>query len=96
MENLTFDQIPQAVSLLLEKLTTIERLLQEKCNNAKPDTTQLLTIQQSSEFLTLSVPTIYSLVSKREIPFMKKSKRLYFTQSELTEWIKSSRNLKKK
>ena len=51
---------------------------------------KLLTIQETSEFLNLSVPTIYSKHSKREIPGVcKQGKRLYFSKQRLIEWIKS-------
>src|SRR5690606_25956499 len=52
---------------------------------------QLLTIQQAAEFLSLTVPTMYSKVSKREIPVMKRSKRLYFSRTELLEYLKDGR-----
>ena len=52
---------------------------------------QLLTIQQAAELLSLTVPTLYSKVSKGELPVMKRSKRLYFSRTELTEYIKEGR-----
>lgn len=52
---------------------------------------QFLTIQQAAEFLCLSVPTIYGKVSKRELPFMKQGKRLYFAKSELSEYLKAGK-----
>ena len=91
MNNLSFEQLPQAVNQLFEKLSNIERLLLETSNEVKPNADQLLTIQQAAELLTLSVPTIYGLVSRAEIPCMKKGKRLYFSKQELTRWIKSGR-----
>lgn len=54
---------------------------------------QFLTIQEAAEFLNLAIPTIYSKVSKRELPVMKRGKRLYFSLKELTEYL---RNGKKK
>lgn len=51
----------------------------------------LLTIQEAAEFLSLTVPTMYSKVSKGELPVMKRSKRLYFSQSELLEYLKDGR-----
>ena len=54
---------------------------------------QLLTIQQAAEFLRLSVPTLYSKCSKSELPYMKRSKRLYFSREQLTEYIKAGRKL---
>ena len=52
---------------------------------------QLLTVQEAAEFLSLAVPTIYSKVSKGELPVMKRSKRLYFSRTELMEYIKAGR-----
>lgn len=52
---------------------------------------RLLTITEASEFLNLTVPTIYSKVSKGELPVMKRSKRLYFSRSELLEYLKQGR-----
>jgi len=60
-------------------------------NSAVPEADQLLTIQQAAEILCLSVPTIYGLVSRSEIPCMKKGKRLYFSKEEITNWIKTGR-----
>lgn len=52
---------------------------------------QLLTVQEAAQFLNLKVPTIYSKVSKGELPVMKRSKRLYFSSSELMEYLKEGR-----
>ena len=52
---------------------------------------QLLSIQEAAEFLSLKVPTMYSKVSKGELPVMKRSKRLYFSRIELMKYIKDGR-----
>jgi len=52
---------------------------------------QLLTIQEAAQFLNLTVPTIYSKVSRNELPVMKRSKRLYFSSKELLEYLKQGR-----
>lgn len=90
METPTFDQLPQAVHQLYNKLENIERLLLEKSNEA-PCNIQPLTIKEAAKFVKLSVPTLYSFVSRREIPFSKLGKRLYFSQQELAEWVKTGR-----
>lgn len=78
------------------RLSSIENLLLDLKHN--PQTVeptdqpeQLLTIQEAAEFLSLTVPTIYSKVSKGELPVMKRSKRLYFSSTELMEYIKEGR-----
>ena len=89
--NLSFDQLPKAVFELYEKLNSIESLLLNKKDSVEAD--QLLTIKQASEFIKLSVPTLYGYVSRNEIPFSKRpnSKRLWFSKQELTEWLKQGR-----
>jgi len=52
---------------------------------------KLLTIKEAAEFLNLTVPTLYSKVHKRTIPFMKKGKRLYFSSVELMNYIKEGK-----
>jgi len=93
MNEITFENLPQAVSQLFNKLECIEQLL--KAGNANPtqESNDLLTIQQAGEFLHLSVPTLYLKVSKSEIPVSKLpgSRRLWFSKQELTEWIKTGR-----
>jgi len=89
--SLTFDQLPNAVQQLANKLENIEKLLKNKIHPPLQPPEKLLTIQEAAEFLTLSVPTIYSKVSKGELPVMKRSKRLYFSRTELLQYLKAGR-----
>ena len=77
------------------RLSNIENLILDLKHQPKQvstdQTEQLLTIQQASEFLNLSVPTLYGYVHRSAIPVMKKSKRLYFSKQELIEWVKAGR-----
>jgi len=52
---------------------------------------QLLSIQDAASYLNLSVPTLYSKVSRGELPVMKRGKRLYFSKAELLEYLKGGR-----
>ena len=88
---LTFEQLPGAVTRLSKKLEQIEKILLQE-DSIKEATDQLLTVEEAAEFLRLSTPTIYSKVSRGELPFMKRSKRLYFSKQELTDYIKKGRN----
>ena len=88
---LSFDQLPNAVFELYEKLNNIENLLLNKSPQQEKD--ELLTIRQASELIKLSVPTLYGYVSRNEIPFSKRpnSKRLWFSKVELTAWLLEGR-----
>lgn len=87
------------ISLPIEDLQTViidcvNSCLRNNKQEGKPTTDQpeqLLTIQEAAEFLSLTVPTMYSKVSKGELPVMKRSKRLYFSRTELLEYLKDGR-----
>lgn len=64
---------------------------QEQPPTEQPE--QLLTIQEAANFLSLTVPTMYSKVSKGQLPVMKRSKRLYFSRTELLEYLKEGRKM---
>ena len=92
MEQVTFENLPNAVTMLTKEVSELKRLLIEKQEQTPTDQPEkLLTIQEAAEFLSLTVPTIYSKVSKGELPFMKRSKRLYFSRTELLDYIKTGR-----
>ena len=88
----TFEELPQAISVLHEKVDCIKDLLLEnRLQNPQRPRDDLLTIKQAAEFLSLSVPTLYTKVSRKEIPVNKRGKRLYFSTLELSEWVRSGR-----
>jgi len=91
-QHLTFDKLTEAVTMLTKEVGELKRLLIEKQEQTPTDQPeQLLTIQEAAEFLRLSVPTLYSKVSKGELPVMKRGKRLYFSRTELLEYVKAGR-----
>ena len=51
----------------------------------------IVDIKQASELLNLAIPTIYGLVSRREIISYKRARKLYFKKSELLQWIQSGK-----
>lgn len=92
MEPITFDQLPTAVSQLAKDVGELRQLIQKGIDQRAPEPQELLlTIQEAAGFLRLSVPTMYSKVSRGELPSMKRGKRLYFSQSELLSYIKEGR-----
>jgi len=51
---------------------------------------RLINVRESSEHLDLSVNTIYSLVSKRRIPFVKMGRLTKFDLEKIDDWIKEN------
>lgn len=94
MENLVFTQlsIPEIRQLFRQELETF--FGDKPAASTLPEQDELLTIQQAAELLNLSVPTVYTLVSKVDttnIPVSKRGKRLYFSKKDLTAWVKEGR-----
>jgi excisionase family DNA binding protein len=78
------------------RLNNIETLLldlkhQPKRTGSDEPQEKLLSVQEAAEFLHLTVPTVYSKVSRGELPVMKRSKRLYFSRDELVNYVKEGR-----
>ncbi len=90
MKPFTFDQIPIMMNKLHDKLDHLEKLI-ARISITNEDKEDILNIEEASKLLNLSVSTIYSKVSKREIPVNKQGKRIYFYRHELIQWIKSGR-----
>lgn len=87
----TFENLPKAVTALQEAVNDIKLLLLQKSNPPAPEQDELLTVKDTAKFLSLSVPTVYGLISKGELPVMKRSKRCYFSKVELINYLKQGR-----
>ncbi len=78
------------------RLTIIESILldlkERTAHQNIPATDSLLTVEDTAKFLSLSVATVYGLISKGDIPVMKRSKRCYFSKNELIEYLKEGRH----
>jgi excisionase family DNA binding protein len=81
-----FETIEKRLSYIESLILDIKHQPQQV--EQKEPSEKLLTVQEAAEFLNLTVPTIYSKVSKGELPVMKRSKRLYFSSTQLMEYIK--------
>jgi excisionase family DNA binding protein len=52
---------------------------------------ELITIDEAAKLLQLAKPTIYGLVNRRMIPYVKMGRSLRFKTSELMSWVDSGR-----
>lgn len=90
MNNITFEQLPQAVSMLIEKVG----LLTDKVEKVLGMTPQqhgecrtLLTLNEVAALLGKSASTIYAMTSEKRIPYRKRGNKLYFFEDEVMQWI---------
>ena len=86
----TFENLPLLIKELKEEVLGLKSIIEE-CRIPNEEKKELLNIDEVSELLSLSKSTIYTKVSRRELPFIKQSKRLYFEKSEILSCLHSSR-----
>ena len=90
--DISFNELPQAVAQLINKVDRIETLLTEK----QPEP------QERDQWMNITdlcayhpdhpaKPTVYSWIGQRSIPYHKKGKKLMFLKSEIEAWLKASR-----
>ena len=93
---LSFEQLPEAISNLLEKVETINRnvgfLMSSKTiqKDSTSKSEEFIGIDEACEIVHLAKPTIYKLAQKGQIPHYKPSKELLFRKSELISWVERS------
>ncbi|MHB9147433.1 MAG: helix-turn-helix domain-containing protein [Candidatus Amoebophilus sp.] len=60
-------------------------------NTSSNSSKDLLSLEEASIYLDLAHSTLYRLVHNREIPYMKRNRRLYFSKDELRQWVEEGR-----
>lgn len=88
---LTFDQLPSEVARHGEILEQIQTLLNELVSKPNEPKEQFLSIDEASEYLGIAKATLYVKVSKREVPSIRRGKRLYFSSLDLIEYLKGGK-----
>jgi excisionase family DNA binding protein len=51
-------------------------------------TSRMLTREQTAVYLNIPTNTLYKMVSRREIPYVKHNANLYFDKDLLDQWLK--------
>ena len=82
--------------IIIEKLNAIEKRLDNielKTLKSKSVTERntIMNVKELSEYLNLAIATIYSKVSRGEIPYMKRSNKLYFELQVINTWLRKGR-----
>ena len=92
METLTLEKLPEAVSVINQKLDTLLKLQIDK----EPEPDRLMTLHQLLEYLpeNPAKQTVYQWTNARKIPYKKHGKNLYFRKSEIDEWLDNGRRIK--
>lgn len=90
----TFNDLPEVLGELCDRIASMESLLTEKLskqNEVKENTHVPMTVQEACAYLKMPLSTFYYKVKKDDIPVIKQGKHLYIYRDELDEWLESSR-----
>lgn len=89
MENVVFTQlsISEFRQLLRQEVAICLASHLQTYPNSPTYSNSLLTIAEAAKLVKLSKSTLYTLCSKGVIPYIKKRKRLYFSEKELLDWL---------
>lgn len=97
MDDLTFEKLPSAISLLLKKVDRLENLLLNTTSNFQPNyqpPEDILDIRQASELIKYRPQTIRKMIMTGEIPSFRKNGRRLFRRSLLLLWLEKGENEK--
>lgn len=90
MKNYPFEQLPYILSRIEERLEKIEEILLGGYKQEAPED-DIIGAKEAATILKFSVPTLYTKVCKREVPFYKQGNRLYFSKQMLLDWIQDGK-----
>ncbi|MFV0227468.1 helix-turn-helix domain-containing protein [Empedobacter falsenii] len=96
LQTITFNELPSAMSLLLEKMNGLEKQLKESARFNQPTISneeEILSVKEVAKLLRLSEGTIRTKSWKGEIPVCKHFGKNYYLKSEIIDFIKKGKNL---
>ncbi|MCT8136471.1 helix-turn-helix domain-containing protein [Anaerobacillus sp. CMMVII] len=70
---------------------TIKELVMEMQGEISQE--EIMTVREVAGYLKVSVPTIRSMVAKKEIPFYQRGQVIRFNKSDIREWLRRNSEL---
>ncbi|WP_130855555.1 helix-turn-helix domain-containing protein [Olivibacter jilunii] len=87
---MTFEELYDGIRALNRKLDILTEIVKNiqrsECADDEP-----MDVEAAARFLKIAVRTVYDKVYKKQLPFYKKGKHLYFYKEELDAYIASGK-----
>ncbi|MFW9940367.1 MAG: helix-turn-helix domain-containing protein [Candidatus Thorarchaeota archaeon] len=86
---------PQAHSISLNLIFTLRRIeskLDQIHQNAQLSNKPVLDILEAASLLRMSKFTLYTMTSKRILPFFKVGRKIFFDREELLDFVRSKKH----
>ena len=88
-KEISFNDMPQALAYLIDKVEKIETLLGNQTATAVEPADRWFNLEELCAYLPdrPARQTVYGWISQRVIPYHKKGKKLQFLKSEIDNWL---------
>lgn len=88
-EKITFEKLPEAIGYLIDKVESLEKILEVKTEQVNEPKEQWFNVDELCEYLSdhPAKSTVYGWISMRQIPHHKGEKKLRFLKSEIDRWL---------
>lgn len=74
--------------IIIERLNNIENKLDQLQKNKNEDSfNELLTVEEVADYLNYAKASIYGLVHKKDLPYIKTGKKILFKKKDIDSWI---------
>ena len=93
-ENLTFNDLPEVVGKLCERIESLENALKDNLAKQAPPKKNLhvpMTVEEVCSYLGISKSSFYYKAKHGGIPVIKQGKHLFVYRDELDKWLETGR-----
>ena len=85
------DELEDIVSRAVETALTQSGFVREQDNDSGDLNELVMRSPDVCKYLKMKLSTLYQLTHKKEIPFNKKGKTMYFKKDEIDKWVSEGR-----
>ena len=89
---LAFEQLPELVKNLAERVESLEKTVREK-QQPQPLEGELMSVEDVCKLLGKSKSAVYRTVRCHDIPFIRQGNRLYFDRPTIKKWLDKKHHL---
>ena len=89
---LAFEQMPELIQNLVERIEALEKTVREK-QQPQPLEGELMSVDDVCKLLGKSKSAVYRTVRCQDIPFIRQGNRLYFDRPTIKKWLEKKQNI---
>ena len=91
-KSLAFEQLPELIQNLVERIEALEKTVREK-HQPLPLEGGLMSVEDLCKLLGKSKSAVYRTVRYRDIPYIRQGNRPYFDRATIKKWLYKKHHL---